>query len=46
MVFVPLTLWDIEAAEGDWGLMICWQQDQILPPKPPSRGEAPIEGLP
>lgn len=45
MVFVPLAMWDTEAAEGAGGLMVCWQQARILPPNPSLRGEAPIEGL-
>lgn len=46
MVFVLVTAWEAEAAEGDGGLVVCQQQAQILPPNTPSRGEAVAERLP
>lgn len=46
MGFVLVTTGEAEAAEGDGGLVVCQQQAQVLPPNPPSRGEAVAEELP
>lgn len=45
MIFVLLTAWDAEAAEGHGGLVVWQQQARILPPSPPLREKALAEGL-